>query len=98
MLKVCFSLMLSLGAMDRAFAQNGPAEFSSAPCSTVALGPTDEISHLQRIYLFKGTEQTTQYKFSPMQNAHDLCTALSSLVTLKWEGQSPVFLTPLKPE
>jgi hypothetical protein len=53
-----------------AFAQNGPAEFSSAPCSSLALGPGDEISHVQRIYLFKRTTQTTQYKFF----ADDKCT------------------------
>jgi hypothetical protein len=41
----------------------GPAEFSSLPCPTLALGPTDAVSHVQRIYVFKGTEQTTQYKF-----------------------------------
>jgi hypothetical protein len=46
-----------------AMAENGPVEFSSLPCSSLALGPTDEVSHLQRIYAFKGTEQTTQYKF-----------------------------------
>jgi hypothetical protein len=65
MLKALFTLMLfiSISISDRAFAQNGPAEFSSAPCSSLALGPTEEISHLQRIYLFKGTEQTTQYKY-----------------------------------
>jgi hypothetical protein len=46
-----------------AIAQDGPVEFSSLPCSSLALGPTEEVSHLQRIYAFKGTEQTTQYKF-----------------------------------
>jgi hypothetical protein len=46
-----------------AIAQDGPVEFSSLPCSSLALGPTDEVSHVQRIYAFKGTEQTTQYKF-----------------------------------
>ncbi len=53
----------SLLGPDTASAQDGPTEFTSAPCSSVALGPGDEISHLVRIYLFKGTEQTTQYKF-----------------------------------
>ncbi|MGL5837145.1 MAG: hypothetical protein ACRCY3_01440 [Sphingorhabdus sp.] len=48
---------------NHASAQNGPAEFSSAPCSSLAIGPTDEMFHVQRIYLFKGTEQTTQYKY-----------------------------------
>jgi hypothetical protein len=46
-----------------AMAENGPVEFSSFPCSSLALGPTDAVSHVQRIYAFKGTEQTTQYKF-----------------------------------
>jgi hypothetical protein len=51
---------INLGAAQ---AQQGPAEFSSLPCASVALGPTDTVSHVQRIYVFKGTEQTTQYKF-----------------------------------
>jgi hypothetical protein len=63
LLTLAFSLLVSFNTSDRALAQNGPAEFSSAPCSSLALGPGDEISHLQRIYLFKGTQQTTQYKF-----------------------------------
>jgi hypothetical protein len=63
LLTLTLTILLSIMATDRAFAQNGPAEFSSAPCETLALGPTDEISHLQRIYLFQGTVQTTQYKF-----------------------------------
>jgi hypothetical protein len=66
MLKTLFSLCVTLCTLvisSTPLAQNGPTEFSSAPCSSVALGPTDEISHLQRIYLFKGTEQTTQYKY-----------------------------------
>jgi hypothetical protein len=62
-LALSFSALCALFASSPAAAQTGPAEFSSAPCSSLALGPTDEISHVQRIYLFKGTEQTTQYKF-----------------------------------
>jgi hypothetical protein len=46
-----------------AYAQDGPTEFSSAPCSSLAIGPSEEISHVQRIYLFKDKIQTTQYKF-----------------------------------
>jgi hypothetical protein len=60
---ITFLLSLSFLAPDRTLAQSGPAEFSSAPCSSLAIGPTQEISHVQRIYLFKGTEQTTQYKY-----------------------------------
>jgi hypothetical protein len=62
--------LLAAALATPAFAQNGPAEFSSAPCSSLALGPSDDISHVQRIYLFKGTTQTTQYKFF----ADDKCT------------------------
>jgi hypothetical protein len=58
------TLMMTLACLGTpATAQNGPVEFSSLPCSSLALGPTDDISHVQRIYAFKGTEQTTQYKF-----------------------------------
>ncbi len=46
-----------------AAAQDGPVEFTSAPCSSLALGPTEEVSHLERIYLSQGTVETTQYKF-----------------------------------
>jgi hypothetical protein len=67
MLKTIIAVALFLGLSflnsDRAYAQNGPAEFSSAPCSSLAIGPSEEISHVQRIYLFKGKIQTTQYKF-----------------------------------
>ncbi len=41
----------------------GPSEWTSAPCSSLALGPTEEISHLQRIYLLGSDGHTTQYKF-----------------------------------
>jgi hypothetical protein len=67
MLKTIIPAALFLGLSflnsDRAYAQNGPAEFSSAPCSSLAIGPSEEISHVQRIYLLKGKIQTTQYKF-----------------------------------
>ena len=36
-------------------AQDGPAEFSSAPCSSLALGPSEDVSHLERTYLFQGS-------------------------------------------
>ena len=35
---------------DSAIAQDGPAEFTNAPCSSLTLGRGDGISHLQRIY------------------------------------------------
>ena len=41
----------------------GPSEWTSAPCTSLALGPTQEISHLQRIYLLGADGHTTQYKF-----------------------------------
>ena len=54
---------LAAALPDPSAAQDGPVEFTSAPCSTLALGPGDDISHLVRIYLFQGAVQTTQYKF-----------------------------------
>lgn len=61
---LCFAALTfcSIG-LGMAQAQQGPAEFSSLPCASVALGPTETVSHVQRIYVFKGNEQTTQYKF-----------------------------------
>ncbi len=53
---------------DAAIAQDGPTEFSSAPCSSLALGPTDEVVHLRRTYLLQGAEQTTQYRFFADEN------------------------------
>ncbi len=72
---------ISTLAADSAIAQDGPAEFTSAPCSSLALGPGDEISHLERIYLFKGAEQTTQYKFF----AEETCT--KPLYSFVFKGQ-----------
>jgi hypothetical protein len=46
-----------------AIAQEGPSEWSSAPCSTLALGPGEEVSHLQRIFLLGEIEYTIQYKY-----------------------------------
>jgi hypothetical protein len=47
-----------------AFAQTPPVtEWSSAPCSSVALGPGQNVSHIQRIFLLAGKENTIQYKF-----------------------------------
>ena len=45
------------------FAQDGPTEFSSAPCSSLALGPTEDVVHLRRTYLLQGAKQTTRYRF-----------------------------------
>jgi len=44
-------------------AQEGRSEWSSAPCSSVALGPGEEVSHLQRVFLLGETEYTIQYKY-----------------------------------
>ncbi len=44
--------------------QEGPSEWTSAPCSTVALGPDDaEMSHLRRSYLLGPAGHTTWYRF-----------------------------------
>ena len=64
-LALSFFLVLQLmasGAWAQAQPQ-GPSEWTSAPCTSLALGPTQEISHLQRIYLLGADGHTTQYKF-----------------------------------
>jgi hypothetical protein len=77
----CLSLVCAALNISSVNAQQGPAEFSSLPCSTLALGPSDAISHVQRIYVFKGTEQTTQYKFF----ADDKC--LKPLYSFVFKGK-----------
>ncbi len=54
--------LMASGAWVQAQPQ-GPSEWTSAPCTSLALGPTQEISHLQRIYLLGADGHTTQYKF-----------------------------------
>jgi hypothetical protein len=68
-LALSFFLVLQLMA-NAAWAQaqqqaqpQGPSEWTSAPCTSLALGPTQDISHLQRIYLLGADGHTTQYKF-----------------------------------
>jgi hypothetical protein len=67
-LSICFVFVLQF-FFSAAYAQansapvQGPSEWTSAPCTSVALGPTPEISHLQRIYLLGADGHTTQYKF-----------------------------------
>jgi hypothetical protein len=64
-----------------AFAQTPPVtEWSSAPCSSVALGPSQNVSHIQRIFLLAGKENTIQYKFF----GDDKCVA--SLFTIVIKG------------
>jgi hypothetical protein len=64
-----------------AFAQIPPVtEWSSAPCSSVALGPSQNVSHIQRIFLLAGKENTIQYKFF----GDDKCVA--SLFTIVIKG------------
>jgi hypothetical protein len=64
-----------------AVAQTPPVtEWSSAPCSSVALGPTQNVSHIQRIFLLAGKENTIQYKFF----GDDKCVA--SLFTIVIKG------------
>jgi hypothetical protein len=64
-----------------AFAQTPPVtEWSSAPCSSVALGPSQSVSHIQRIFLLAGKENTIQYKFF----GDDKCVA--SLFTIVIKG------------
>jgi hypothetical protein len=55
-------------------------EWSSAPCSSVALGPSQNVSHIQRIFLLAGKENTIQYKFF----GDDKCVA--SLFTIVIKG------------
>jgi hypothetical protein len=44
-------------------AQPSPSEWSSAPCSSVALGPSSNVSHIQRVFFLAGKNNTIQYKF-----------------------------------
>jgi hypothetical protein len=64
MFKRLFVLVVAFSA-SVAYAQDnkGPTEWTSAPCTSLALGPTEDISHLQRIYLLGPAGHTTQYKF-----------------------------------
>ncbi len=55
--------LLACALIHPVHAQEGPIEFSSSPCSSLALGPTDEVVHLRRTYLLHGAEQTTRYRF-----------------------------------
>jgi Adenomatosis polyposis coli down-regulated 1 len=58
-------------------AQQAPSEWSSAPCSSVALGPSTAVSHVQRIFFLAGKANTIQYRFF----ADEKCTqGLYSLV------------------
>jgi hypothetical protein len=56
-------LLSNVFYQTRAVAQDGPSEWSSAPCSSLAIGPGDEISHLQRIFLLGKLDYTIQYKY-----------------------------------
>jgi hypothetical protein len=38
-------------------------QWSSAPCTSLALGPGKEISHIRRIYLLRGETHITRYHF-----------------------------------
>jgi Adenomatosis polyposis coli down-regulated 1 len=61
---LCLQLAMGIAhAQTNAAQPQGPSEWTSAPCTSLALGPTDEISHLQRIYLLGADGHTTQYKF-----------------------------------
>jgi hypothetical protein len=54
-------------------------EWTSAPCSSVALGPTQNVSHVQRIFLLGGKDNTIQYKFF----GDDKCVAGLFTITIK---------------
>lgn len=63
---IAIFLQLAVGnanAQLNAAQPQGPSEWTSAPCTSLALGPSDDISHLQRIYLLGADGHTTQYKF-----------------------------------
>ena len=65
-------LILLLGplAAGLSIAQPAPSEWSSAPCSTVALGPGTNLSNVQRTFFLAGKSNTIQYRFF----ADDKCT------------------------
>jgi hypothetical protein len=76
LLALCFSFVSNFAS-----AQTAPiTEWSSAPCSSVVLGPTQNISHIQRVFLLTGKENTIQYKFF----GDDKCVA--SLFTIVIKG------------
>jgi hypothetical protein len=62
-------LLSPLGA-SVALAQPAPSEWSSAPCSNVALGPGTNLSNIQRTFFLAGKNNTIQYRFF----ADDKCT------------------------
>jgi hypothetical protein len=64
-----FLLLGSQGA-GLVLAQPAPSEWSSAPCSTVALGPGTNLSNIQRTFNLAGKSNTIQYRFF----ADDKCT------------------------
>jgi hypothetical protein len=69
----CGAALLGLSALLRpgaALAQPAPSEWSSAPCSTVALGPGNNLSNIQRTFYLAGKNNTIQYRFF----ADDKCT------------------------
>jgi hypothetical protein len=70
LLQSLFTLLLSWLAMGLANAQPAPSEWSSAPCSTVALGPGSNLSNIQRTFNLAGKSNTIQYRFF----ADDKCT------------------------
>jgi hypothetical protein len=80
--KILQSLLFSLlGAMASgyAIAQSAPSEWSSAPCSTVALGPGANLSNIQRTFFLAGKSNTIQYRFF----ADDKCTMGLFSIVLK---------------
>lgn len=78
-LPALMSLLASCLVAGPASAAAATTEWSSAPCSSVALGPGDAISHLQRIFLLGEPQYTIQYKFF----ADDQCLLPMYSVVLK---------------
>ena len=70
LLQFIFCVTLSAMGAGAAFAQPAPSEWSSAPCSTVALGPGGNLSNIQRTFYLAGKNNTIQYRFF----ADDKCT------------------------
>ncbi|MES2017504.1 MAG: hypothetical protein V4484_13505 [Pseudomonadota bacterium] len=60
---VALFLLSSVLSPSHAAPQNSVSEWSSGACSSVAIGPGDELSHLQRVYLVGQPGLSIQHKY-----------------------------------
>jgi hypothetical protein len=69
-LQVLLCVILGPLGYGVALAQPAPSEWSSAPCSSLALGPGANVSNIQRTFFLAGKSNSIQYRFF----ADDKCT------------------------